>query len=174
MSYCSVSECIVSYYTLSYCIASHCIIIVLHCFVSHCIAFYCIIMDLCVPVLYLIVWYCIVLRCIVSYCVNAWAYPKCVVKESIDDGIDEAVGHRQPVYHHEDGESSVVRIPILFKELCLRSLRCPGVILVCQWNSVEVLVDVEEMQRQPTDAKHSHHRHEHLHDLNRSHRWGLW
>ena len=73
-------------------------------------------------------------------------HPKAVVEKAVDDWIDEAVGHGEPVY------AVVERNEEAF--LC-------GCFVVCQLR-VEVNDEHERVQRQPTDGEQYHDDYKHL------------
>jgi len=76
-------------------------------------------------------------------------YPKCVVEKSVNDWIDEAVGHGEPVDTEEDG----------VEEVLLASC------LVDDQLGVEVKDGGEGVKRQPADGEERHDDDKHLDDL---------
>jgi len=78
-------------------------------------------------------------------------YPERVVKEAVDDGVDAAVAHRQPVHGRVDGDEEV----LLRDVLVLGQVRS------------EVDEQYERVQRQPADGEHRHDHHQHLDHLRR-------
>ena len=79
-------------------------------------------------------------------------HPKAVVEEPVNYGIDEAVGHGQPVDSREDGRSRAARLRLTFAV----QLR------------VEIDDQGEDVQGQPTDSEQDHNYHQHLDNLGRN------
>jgi len=80
--------------------------------------------------------------------IDCW-YPERVVQKAVDDGVDEAVAHCQPVYCRVDDDEEV------FLWDCL---------VVSQVRS-EVDEKDERVQRQPTDGEQRHNDDQHLDHL---------
>ena len=76
-------------------------------------------------------------------------HPKAFIEEAVDDRVNEAVGHGEPVNAVEDGYEEL---------LLLRSL-------VNDQFRVEVYEQEEDVDGQPTDAEQQHDHGEHLDDL---------
>jgi len=71
------------------------------------------------------------------------------VHETVDDGIDAAVAHRQPVHGRVDEH----------EEVFLRDRLVDGEL------RLEVGDEDERVQRQPADGEHRHHDYQHLYHL---------
>ncbi|GIY37591.1 uncharacterized protein CDAR_285781 [Caerostris darwini] len=78
-------------------------------------------------------------------------YSEVLTHEAVDDGVGEAVGHRDPVAGEEGGgEVRELRV-------CLRH----------HLVGVEVDEQVEDVDGQPANGEQDHHREHHLHHLHR-------
>ena len=77
---------------------------------------------------------------------DAFAHPEAVVEEAVDDGVDEAVGHGEPVDRVVDGGEEA----LLVDRLILEQVR------------LEVDDEREDVQRQPADTEAEHHHRQHL------------
>jgi len=80
-------------------------------------------------------------------------YPERVVQKAVDDGVDAAVAHCQPVHGRVDDDEEV----FLRDSLVLGQVRS------------EVDEQDERVQRQPTDGEYSHNDHQHLYHLSQQH-----
>ena len=79
----------------------------------------------------------------------AQTHPKAFVEEAVDDRVNEAVGHSEPMYAIVDGYEEL---------LLLRSL-------VNNQFRVKVYEQEEDVQRQPTDSEQQHDHGQHLDHL---------
>jgi len=84
-----------------------------------------------------------------NVCPRCRRYPETVVEEAVDDGVDKAVAHRQPVNSRVDGDDDAARLRL---------------ILVAQLR-YKVENDVEAVQRQPAQSEQRHDDHQHLDHL---------
>jgi len=99
-------------------------------------------------------------------------YPERVVEKSVDDWIDEAVGHGQPVHAVvQRDEEPLLRRRLVVGAAGASARSRPAASwrwrqrLVVGELRVEVDDEHEGVQRQPTDAEQRHDHHQHLDHL---------